>query len=295
MYTGAETINIEVPADWEMKEIDFSTLSYSPVRGQVQGSCWAEATTSVHELQWNSLVPGSKLVFAVDDVIRCSGYGTARSGGRLAFGYSKDGLAFEADWPYTGRDGACRKDVERHNPLLKIPFIRGATGEFPTERELNYALHVYGPIGVCGSAGALKNGGWHDELPSNGSTNHCYAEAAMRWGPNWGKAAVWFHGIKNSWGDGVKSVLNPGGRSWGDHGWGWYRLAKEAGGKILGSIITELQMGYAGERKPAEPVTFELVGKNLKLVVTVQPKSPSPVAKVKAKLAARLAKLDKVK
>lgn len=289
-YRDASTINIEVPDDYEMKEIDFSQVSYSPVRGQVQGSCWAEGGASAFELSWNSIVAGSKMVFSSQDIIDCSGLGTARSGGQSSLAYALDGLALNSDYPYTGRDGSCKKSVDRHNPLTQAPFVRGATGGFPTEREINYVLNTMGAMEICGCAGALGSGGWQEQARSCG-TNHCYAHGGMRLGTNYGKSASWYHGMKNSWGDGVQSTLNPGGRNWGGfpNGWGWYKLAKEAGGKIYGSVITELQLADAGPRVPPEPVHLVLTSADVKsLEITIPVGVKYTVASVKIMLQAAI-------
>lgn len=280
-YEGAESINIVVPEDWVMKPIDYST-AYSPVQGQVEGSCWAEGCGSAMDLAWNAAL-GTKLHFSVQDVIDCSGYGTARGGGQLSVSYAADGLALEEDYHYNGHDNRCKKDVPRAHALKGAPIIRGANGGFPTEREINYALHTIGPFEICGSAGALKDGGIHTEMPSNGPTDHCYAHGGMRFDE---VLKVWLHGVKNSWGAGDKSRLNPGGRSWGANpaGWGWYRLAKEAGGKIYGSIITELQAVYTGlvPFLPPEPVTFAVENGDLKATITVQPSLVQRLQEIKA-------------
>lgn len=275
-YEGADYLNIEVPDDFEMKSVDYSESSFTQIHGQVQGSCWAEATGTTCNLAWNT--PGSRgftkldpwAIFAVQDVIDCSKMGSARSGGQISVSYALNGLALESDYNYTGRDGRCQKDAARVLPLERTPFLRGAEGGMPTERELNYWLNQFGPAAACGSAGALKNGGIHREMPSRGGTNHCYGYAGMRWDEDCG---CWLHGVPNSWGDGVKSTVNPGGRSWGDSpkGWGWYRLAKEVGGKISGSILAEIQGAFTGHNPfvPPKPVVLHLVSGDVTLEVVI--------------------------
>ena len=268
-YRGRKVINIEVDPNVTLpKNLDYRKFSHSPVRGQVQGSCWAEGNVSATELNWNAVL-GTKLVFAVDDVIQCSGFGSARRGGQLSMEYNlKEGLAFEEDYPYTGRDGKCRKDVERHYPLLEVAFLRGAKGGFVTEPELMAAVNKYGAMEVCGSASSLGSGGRQDN-PRRGSTNHCYAYGGYLWGPDMGWLEGYYHLIKNSWGDGSGSELS-NGRSWGDKGWGMYRLSRN-GVKLEGSVITEIQVGYAGPIRPREPVIFEMDTPSLKLKITIAP------------------------
>lgn len=268
-YRNRRAINLKAPKGWVMKPIDYSGV-YSPVQGQIQGSCWAEGCGSVMDLAWNAAL-GTKFHFSVQDVIDCSGYGTARGGGQLSVSYAqKAGLALEEDYHYTGRDGRCDKNADRIQPLKDAPILRGEDGKFPTELEINYALHMMGPFEVCGSASALKDGGIHTELPSNGATNHCYAHGGMKQ-----VDGVWVHGIKNSWGDdGTVSRINPEGRDWGANppGWGWYRLAKEPGGKILGSVITEIQVAETGlpVMIPAGPIEFSISDVKADLQVVIE-------------------------
>lgn len=284
IYRGAKYLNIQVPEDWEMKEIDFSKLSYSPVRGQIQGSCWAEGACSAFEFNWNAL--GTKLVFSVQDIIDCSGFGTARSGGQLSLQYALNGLAYEKDYSYRGVDGRCRSDVARQNALKDAPYLRGANGGFPTGRELNYYLHTYGSAEICGSAAALGGGGRQD-TPRRGVTNHCYAHAGMRWGPNYGWLPKWYHGVKNSWGDGTMGPLNPARGNWGanPNGYGWYALESSEGGALLGSVITELEGAHIGQPLfPSGPKEFTVDTANATLEAVIEQGAKFDAEKAKAYL-----------
>ena len=208
-YIGADFVNMKADDVVLPKKFDMREKSFSPVRGQIQGSCWAEGNVSAFELTWN-FIKQTKTVFAVNDVIDCSGFGSAASGGQLSMGYDvKAGLAFESDYKYTGKDGRCKKDIARHQALKAAPFLRGATGKFPTEKELMAAAYQYGAMEVCGSAGALGSGGRQDN-PGNGPTNHCYAYAGWLDGKEMGWLDAKYHIIKNSWGDG-----------WGDKGYAY--------------------------------------------------------------------------
>ena len=81
-YMGASFINFKSDPNLVLpEEFDLTELSYSPVRGQPAGSCWAEGNVSAFELTWNYIL-GTKHVFAVNDVIGCSGFGTAKFGGQ---------------------------------------------------------------------------------------------------------------------------------------------------------------------------------------------------------------------
>jgi C1A family cysteine protease len=261
------------------KSFDIRKNSHSPVRGQIQGSCWAEGNVSAFELTWN-FINGTKTVFAVNDVIDCSGYGSASSGGQLSMQYNTEkGLAHEADYPYTGKDGRCKKDVARHNPLKAAPFLRGANGGFPTEKELMAAAFQYGALEVCGSASALGSGGRQDTI-RNGVTNHCYAYAGWLDGKEMGWLDAKYHIIKNSWGDGSNSPLNLSGGDWGDNGYGYYRISTD-GVRIRGSVITEIQVADTGlPLHLPMPKTFKLENQDIVLTVTVDADSKVDASKL---------------
>lgn len=285
-YRGAKYINVKADPDiiakFAEKGLDYREFSFSPVRGQIWGSCWAEGSVSAFELNWNAVIPGAKNVFAVQDVIDCSGFGTARGGGQLSVEYALNGLAFESDYPYHGKDGRCQKGIERHNPLKEVAILRGEKGGFPTEPELLTAFFKYGAMEVCGSAGALGSGGRQDQ-PRSGRTNHCYAIGSAVPGKAKGWLDAWYWGIKNSWGDGTNSPLNLSKNKWGDKGWGDYRLAPD-GKKIQGSVVTEIMLAFAGDRVPPAPVTFTIESKGTINEVTVQPFAALSVSEVQARL-----------
>lgn len=283
-YMGGSFISFKAKDGELPKSFDIRKNSHSPVRGQIQGSCWAEGNVSAFELTWN-FIKGTKNVFAVNDVIDCSGYGTAWTGGQLSMQYNtRDGLAYESDYPYTGKDGRCKRDVKRHNELKAAPFLRGANGGFPTEKELMSAAYKYGALEVCGSASALGSGGRQD-TPRNGVTNHCYAYAGWLDGKEMGWLDAKYHIIKNSWGDGSNSDLNLSGGDWGDKGYGYYRLSPD-GGKLKGSVITEIQVADTGLPLPVSPVVSEFTvdTKEALLKVKIQPESPVDGTDLKEKL-----------
>lgn len=293
-YKGAKYINIKADPDlikqYETKGLDYREISYSPVRGQIQGSCWAEGAGSAFELNWNAVML-TKVIFSVQDIIDCSGFGTAKNGGQLSLEYALNGLAYESDYKYTGRDGRCNKTVDRHLPLQQVAVLRGENGGFPTEPELLTAFLTYGAMEVCGSASALGNGGRQDTIRS-GVTNHCYAYGSAIPGKSKGWLDVWYHGIKNSWGDGQNTALNLSKGNWGDKGWGDYKLSNN-GSKISGSVITEIMIGYAGPLVPPAPVTFFVSNDTWNLKVTVQPTAKYTVDKARATMELALKQMGK--
>lgn len=285
-YMGASFINFKVdPTVVLPKTFDMREKCFSPVRGQIQGSCWAEGNVSAYECTQN-YIHGTKEVYAVNDVIDCSGFGTARYGGQLSMEYNVHaGLAKESAYKYTGRDGRCKEDIERFLPLKSAPFLRSAEGRFPSQVELMHAIYQYGAMEVCGSASALGSGGRQD-TPRNGSTNHCYAVFGWLDGASMGWLDGVYFIIKNSWGDGTNSPLNLARGDWGDKGYGYYRLSRD-GMKLLGSVITEIQVADTGlPLRPAEATVFTIETASLSKTVTVEPGARINIADLKAQLEA---------
>ncbi len=272
-YRGAKYINVkaDLPLINEFAAkggLDYRKISYSPVRGQPNGSCWAEGAVSAFELNWNAVLRG-KLVFAVNDVIDCSGFGSASRGGQLSLEYALGGLALESDYKYTGRDGKCRKDVERHNPLKEVALVRGEDGGALTEPELLTAFLKYGAMEICGSAGAMGEGGRQDKIRTGG-TNHCYALGSAFPGASKGWLDKWYFGVKNSWGDGSDSALNISNGNWGDAGWGDYVISKD-GSNISSDVFVEFMIGYAGDLLPPTPLVVDVKYGKVTLHITIQP------------------------
>jgi C1A family cysteine protease len=245
---------IEVPL-----EFDYRKFSFSPVRRQRRGSCWAQGNCSAFEFNTNAVLK-TKFQFSVEDIIQCSGFGTAGRGGQLSMEYNlKAGLAFEKDYPMKEQDIACRKTVQRQYPMKKVGILRGASGGLPNTLELKQAILKYGTVEVCGSSASLGRGGRQDQ-PRSGRVDHCYTFAGWLDGvtQGWLPGTYWIN--KNSWGDGDQSnPLSAGADGWGDGGYGYHRLAGDDTSdtaKLKGSTAAEIQFGFSGELLPLEPINF---------------------------------------
>lgn len=243
-------------------------LGYSPVRGQLNSDCWAQAGISSLELTVNFADKSIK-EFSVQDVIDCSGFGSASSGGQISVDHFLNGAVYNADYPYTGRDARCRKDVTRREKIKRAFFLRGADGGFPTLQEIQATMMVYGAPEICGSASSLGSGGRQDTIRT-GRTDHCYAIKEWFDGKSKGWLDATYLGIKNSWG-GCDGSTFSNGRCWGDMGMGYYPLAKGDGVHLKGSVITEIKFVEYKDFTPPEPVTFTLAQGDVSLTVTVQP------------------------
>jgi len=283
-YYGATYLDIKVDPNVKLpKTFDMRKKSYSPVRGQIKGSCWAEGGGSAFEMTQN-YKDGSKTVYAVQDIIDCSGYGTAAAGGQLSMQYAtKAGLAHDKDYTYHGRDGFCKRNVARHKPLKKAPYLRGATGRFPTRTELMFTVYTYGAVEVCGSSRSLGSGGRQDE-PRSGMVDHCYAVVGWLDGEEMGWLKGTYFIIKNSWGDGSNSIWNLSDGDWGDKGYGYYRLARE-GEELKGSTITEIQVGDTGSPLiHSDTSSFVIETSKITQTVTILPGAPFGLEELKKAL-----------
>ncbi len=268
-YHGARFKRVKVRTAADIpKEFDFAAASYSPVRGQVSGDCWAQGGVSAFELTVN-FIDKAKRLFSVQDVIDCSGFGTARSGGQLSMKHFEKGAVLNADYPYTGRDARCRTDVTRQEKAKRSFYLRGSGGGMPTVPELQTALLEYGAMEVCGGASALGSGGWVDG-PTRGVVNHCYALTGWLDGKAHGHKDTIYWKIKNSWGDCDKSNPLSNGRCWGDNGYGYYALSPD-GLHLQGAVLTEFQGVEYKPMAPPVPSEFTVESKDAILRVVVQP------------------------
>lgn len=209
---------LRVPKDWDAKAVFLSTKDFkyrvnelpsfydwrfyaqglTPVRRQAYNDCWAQGTVGVIE----SLI---KIHFfeerqiSVQEIIDCSGRGTAARGGYFAHEYHvRVGAATEADYPYAGRDQRCQRKESAYK-LEKWGYI-GARGRRPTTEEMKQAIMEFGPIGVTITANSalqrFRGEGVFTGCSSRG-TNHI--EVIVGWNDGEGDKGVWF--VRNSWGE----------------------------------------------------------------------------------------------
>ncbi len=178
--------------DWR-----FYAHGLTPVKTQVAGDCWAQGTVGVLE----SLVKihlRQATDLSVQQVISCSGAGTAADGGYFAHDYHQDpGAVFTSSYPYTGRDTACKQGLKPVFRLAKWGYV-GAEGTVPTTTQLKQALLEHGPLGVTISANSYLQRFAGDGVFSGctkGQTNHI--EVIVGWDDTEG-GGVWF--VRNSWG-----------------------------------------------------------------------------------------------
>lgn len=189
-----EVAEEELPEYYDWR---FYAQGLTPVKLQVNNDCWAQGTVGVLE----SLVKIHLRVetdLSVQQVISCSGSGSASNGGYFAHEYHlKKGAVSNSAYPYTGRDTACRSGLQPTYKLARWGYV-GTKGGRPTTAEMKQAIMEHGPIGVTISANAalqrFQGSGVFNGC-TNSQTNHI--EVVVGWDDTEG-GGVWF--VRNSWG-----------------------------------------------------------------------------------------------
>jgi C1A family cysteine protease len=207
---------LTVPADYQplptgqqfqmaAGELDWGTKgAVGPVKNQGQcGSCWAFSTTGTIEGVY--AIATKKIVsLSEQQLVDCSG-STGNQGCNggwpkwaLAYLISAGGSCSQADYPYTGRDGTCKKTC---TPIVKVT---GKVNEISTEAGLTPAIEI-APISIALAASSAfqsyKTGIFTGACP--GQVNH--AVLITGYG---GAAPSEYWLVKNSW-----------GAAWGEKGY----------------------------------------------------------------------------
>lgn len=218
---------LKKPLDWDRKahwkaEKDFAvTVSELPkffswrfyaqgltkVRRQANNDCWAQGTTGVLENLVKIANPGVEELLAVQQVISCSGMGTASRGGNFALNYYKKvGGVPEADFPYVGRDVGCKTGLKaKVKYRVKDWGYVGARGRSPKSSEVKQAMMEHGVLGItiaANSALSRHTGGGLFTGCSGGGTNHI--EVFTGWNDEFesnGKIVSDVFEVRNSWGE----------------------------------------------------------------------------------------------
>lgn len=234
-YTGIGRM-----ADGE--ELDLTPPDFH-VNRQPNGSCWAEGARSAAEAGLFRIL-GVRRHVSTQRIIDCSGFGSAKWGGQISVDdfLPPYGIVDNADYPYSGNDQKCDKSPAFRERAEKTYIVRSADGSKPKNDDIKNALKAFAMMEVCGSAGALGNGGWDDE-PDNGAVNHCWAHFGIKLGELHGFPAGDYHNFQNSWGDkwGGGKGLHPGQVA--------IRIAPN-GVDIKGSVLVENKVAVFGSPCP---------------------------------------------
>jgi len=213
------------------EELDLTPPSFH-VNRQPNGSCWAEGARSSAEAGLFYIMKKAVHV-STQRIIDCSGFGSAQFGGQISIDdfLPPNGVVYEADYPYTGYDQKCKKTAPFHEQAKKTYIVRHEDGGKATWPDVKNASAAFGMMEICGSAGALGNGGW-DSTPDSGAENHCYSNFGYLKGDIHGQPPGDYMIVQNSWGQdwGGGKGLHPGQ--------GAYRIAPN-GVDIKGSVLTE--------------------------------------------------------
>jgi C1A family cysteine protease len=174
----------------------------TPVKNQAQcGSCWAFSTTGAIE-GWDFLKTKALKSLSEQQLVDCSG-STGNQGCNggwpkwaLTYLEKNGGSCDQQSYPYTGRDGSCKKTC---TPVSKPAQHK----ELNNENQLNDAIEA-SPISIAITASSAfqsyKTGIFTGSCP--GQVNH----AVLLTGYGTQGSDYWW--IKNSW-----------GASWGDQGY----------------------------------------------------------------------------
>jgi hypothetical protein len=212
------------------EELDLTPSNFH-VNRQPNGSCWAEGARSAAEAGLNYIMK-KRVHVSTQRIIDCSGFGSAKFGGQISIDdfLAPNGVVYEADYPYTGYDAKC-KDAPFREQAARTYIVRNEDGGRATWPDIKNALAEFGMMEVCGSAGALGDGGW-DSTPNSGAINHCWAAFGYLRGEKHGEEAGDYVIYQNSWG------TNWGGGTDLHPGQGAYRVAPN-GVDIKGSLLAE--------------------------------------------------------
>lgn len=204
----------ELPAKFDWRERGVVSGIRDQAQPQYCGSCWAHGTVAALEAVI-AIKTGRLLDLSEQQLVSCQpSYGSC-SGGYFAFGfYKQKGANYEADFPYTARDVACRSNAPQHEKVTRWAYI-GQQNREPTIDEIKRAIYTFGPVAVTVSA----SGAWSDYVA--GVYNEC-----NRNGTNHIVALVGWNDDEKAW-----ILKNSHGTGWGEEGYMRIRYTNNAGYK----------------------------------------------------------------
>jgi C1A family cysteine protease len=165
MLTGFDAASVQYDPSAPVREykgeplpndVDWRTSgAVSPVKNQGScGSCWAFGTTGAIESA-NKIKTGQMVLLSEQQLVDCAGSSGNQgcNGGLPSSAYNwirANGICSAADYPYTGRDGTCKKTCK---PVVRIS---GATNVGKTEAAHQAAV-TQQPLSIGIDATQLKN------------------------------------------------------------------------------------------------------------------------------------------
>jgi len=203
-----------VEVDWRSKGV------VTPVKNQGQcGSDWAFSATGALE-SWNAITAGKLVSLSEQQLVDCAGSEGAQgcNGGTPHQGFKyaekKGGLCEESSYPYTARDGTCKKTC---TPVVKPTKTVRLSGERTLERR----VAGNGPVSVT------LNGDWMTRYHGGIFVGPCgpylnHSALIVGFGLA-GGTQYWL--VKNSW-----------GTSWGEGG--YFRIVRGRNKCGIGDFAT---------------------------------------------------------
>jgi len=171
-------------------DVDWRGKAVTPVKNQGQcGSCWAFSATGAME-GYSATKKGSLPSLSEQQMVDCAGSSGNQgcNGGwpNRAIQWAKQGSASESAYPYTGRQGTCKKPSATFTP----PGARTGSGEPTLASQLNSF-----PVSVCvdASGGFQSYKGGIFQGPCGSQLNHAILAVGYT-------SSYWI--VKNSWGTG---------------------------------------------------------------------------------------------
>jgi hypothetical protein len=167
------------------------------------GSCWAFSTTGTVE-GYDKIKTGSLKSLSEQQLVDCSKNGNQGCNGgwpKIAINYfAQNGACSESGYPYTGRDGSCKKTCQA---VAKCGASRTSSGENALLTMVN-SMPTSIALSVSGGFQSYKGGVFNG--PCTGQVNHAVLAVGYT-------DQYWM--VKNSWGG-----------SWGSGGYIWMARGK---------------------------------------------------------------------
>lgn len=223
-------ISLDGSLDWVAKG------AVNPIKNQGQcGSCWAFST--VCNLEGAGFVTTGTLVSVSEqEIVDCDNNDNGCDGGlpssALQWSSQHGGVASEQNYPYTARDGSCRRSIGAviHNT--------GYQRISQDEGQIAQALATYGPLSICVDANGFNgyNGGvLQNPSCSKSALNHAINIVG------YGRDNVDYWKVRNSWGTG-----------WGERGYiRMYRGNCQCG--LCTQVVTATGVTVSGTPTPPGP------------------------------------------
>jgi C1A family cysteine protease len=214
---GAEPVDfvpdVDAPAEW-----NWCTKGYcGAIKNQGRcGSCWAFSVMSNVESLWYGKTKKS-VVLAEQLLVDCDKTSFGCRGGYPGKAFTwlanNGGVMYEHDYPYTAKDGQCKKNPSKYVSGLKLSGFK-LLGQ--NENDMKTFLYSVGPLAAVINATPLQRyTGGIVNLPSSQCRGYNHAINLVGYGHDKSTGLDYWL-VRNSW-----------GASWGEHG--YFRIVRGKG------------------------------------------------------------------